>query len=585
MALAIVAAGLAAGVAWFRARSDAPARHPIDALHATVAVPPGTVLAIGRAPSIAVSPDGRDLVFAGDAGGTPRLYRRPLGRMAATPIDGTDGASDPVFSPEGNWVGFFVGPHLKKVPIDGGAAAIVAEAPTRRGLTWGPGDVIYLTPRDNAGVWRVPATGGTMEQVTSLAEGDASHRWPDVLPDGRHLTYTIWNGAWETAQIAIVPIDGSAPRRVVVTGGGFGRIVGGRLVYARGDELLAVPFDLERLQTAGEAVRIAEGVISNFSGAAQLAVSAAGVLAYVPAADPPAERALTWVDRQGRPSPATTLRGPGRWYDLSPDGSRVVRYNMQDARRGVWIDDIGARTSERATGDADLSSSGPADRLNAIWSADGRHVAYARGSPLNLYLAAVGADAGAARLTTSEHTQWPGSWSPDGRTVAYVEQDALSGSDIWLLALDEQRKPAGTRAFLRTPFNESAPMISPDGRWIAYQSNESGQYEIYVQPFPDGGQRHQLSFDNGVYPRWSPRADEVFFRSGANRAGLSSVALTPAAPSPAKPRLLFEIGGYESIFDVGPDASRFLMMPALSRQSAPTQINILIEHRNDDREP
>lgn len=557
---------------------------PGAAIHAALPLGSDAKIAIGRGPSIAFSPDGRQIVYVAQAQGKVQLYRRALDSDTVVAISGSDGASSPFFSPDGRWIGFFAGDNLKKVPIDGGAAVTVTDAPSPRGESWTTDDTIVLTPRDNTGLWRVSAHGGRQEAVTSLAEGDASHRWPQVLPGGTHVMFTIWGGTWELARIAVQPMagQGGGERRVLVKGAGFGRYVAGAgadrgyLVYAKPDGLLAAPFDLSRLEVTGEAVPIVDGVVMNFSGAAQFAANSSGVLAYLAAQPDPVERALTWVDRSGTASPAATLRGLGRWYDLSPDGSRLARYNIDGSTRDVWVEDLPRRTSTRVSFQRDAAA-GPADRLNAVWSADGREIAFAAGAPLNLFRTSADGSGTQERLTTSANVQWPASWSPDARMLAFVEMDPLSSSDIWILALGEDGKPRGVQPFLRTPFNESAPMISPDGKWLAYQSNESGRYEVYVQPFPGGGQRIQVSKDNGVYPRWSPKGDELFFRSGANRIGMTVVPIAAeSAFVPGPPRVLFELRGYESIFEVSPDASRFLMMPAVVRDAATTQINIIV---------
>ena len=585
----IAAAVLLATNAWLAWSWLGPARSNVTAtgealpLRAVIPVPQGAALVIGRGSSLAISPDGRQLVYVAESQGRTQLYRRELDRIDAAPVEGSIGAADPFFSPDGRWIGFFAGEKLMKIPVGGGAAVTIADAPTQRGLSWSADDTIYVTPRDNTGLWRVAAGGGALETVTTLAEGDASHRWPHVLPGGTAVMYTIWNGAWDSAQVAVQPLEGgkAAPgrsRKIIVTGGGFARYVPGRaadqgrLAYARGEALVSVPFDLSRLEVTGEPTPMTDGLISNFSGGAQFAVSPAGLMAFVTSGGEPDDRELMWVTRDGKTTPAATLRGLGRWYDLSPDGRRVVRYNGDGAGASVWIDDLttGASTVVTPRGAA---SAGPADRLNAVWSGDSRHIAYAAGTPLNLFAIAADGQGTQQRLTTSTQTQWPGSWSPDGRTLAFVENHPQSGSDIWVLPLDGLQ-PGVARPFLSTPFNESAPMLSPDGRWLAYQSNESGRYEIYVQPFPDGGRRLQVSMDNGVYPRWSPRGDELFFRSLSTRAGMSAASFDGRGHF-APARQLFELRRFESILDVAPDAARFLMMPAVTREAAPSQINIV----------
>lgn len=558
---------------------------PARVLRAVVPVPSGTTLSVGRGASIAIAPDGGQIVYVGEAHGTTQLYRRALDRVDAEAIAGTAGAADPFFSPDGRWIGFVAGENLMKVPAEGGAAVTIADAPTQRGVAWGADDTLFVTPRDNTGLWRVPASGGMLEQVTTLAEGDASHRWPQVLPGGTAVMYTVWNGAWDPAHVVVQPLrdgqrDPDRARRTIVTGGGFARYLPGptagqgQVIYASGERLMSVPFDLSRLDVSGEPRPIANGLITNFSGGAQLAVSPGGLLAYVTSPGEPDERDLAWVTRDGKTSPAARIRGLGRWYDLSADGRRIVRYKNDGPTRDVWIDDLATGSSAQVSRRGEPSSSGPTDRLNAIWSPDGRYVIYAAGLPLNLYLAAADGTGGEQRLTTSANTQWPGSWSSDGRLVTFVESHPQSGSDLWLLSLNADRRPDAVRPLVSTPFNDSAPMISPEGRWLAYQSNETGRYEIYVQPFPDGGRRIPVSSDGGVYPRWSTRGDELFFRSGDARAGLSAAAVNGEGGFRA-PQRLFELRRFESIFEVAPDAQRFLMMPAATNEAAPANIHIV----------
>jgi eukaryotic-like serine/threonine-protein kinase len=583
--LALVVVLLAAGAALIsrlaRPAGDARNSGVTTSRRDVVNVASGTTLAIGRGPSIALSPDGRRLVYVGTSSGRTQLYVRELGGGDPAPVAGTDGASDPFFSPDGQWLGFIADQKLRKIPTAGGGAVMLADVPAARGLTWADADRIVVVPRDNTGLWHVSAQGGKLEPLTTLADGDVSHRWPQVLPGGKAVVYTIWGGEWDQARIAVQPLDGGA-RKIVVNGGGFGRFVGdeqsGFLVYVEGDSLMAVPFDPARLAIAGKPIAAADGAIKNNSGGVHAAVSASGSLAYLPEGGNQTDRELVWVDRHGAASPAAKVHGFARRYDLSPDGSRVVRYNVEAQTGDVWIDDLATGKATRVTFHADPMPPSRAltDRLNAVWAADGTHVAYAAGSPTNLYLADVGNGRQPERLTTSSNTQWPTSWSHDGKTLAYVEQDPLSGSDIWLLSQDRAGTLANPRPFLRTPFSESVPTLSPDGRWVAYHSNESGRYEIYVQPWPDGGRRWQVSTDGGALPRWSPRGDEVFFRSGPARTAMAAVAVK-AEPefTPAPPTVLFDLRGYDSPFSVAPDAQRFLLL-RLRAPDATTQVTVVV---------
>ena len=587
---ALLAAG--AALAW---RAMRPAGDPRDAARTAarreiIRLAAGTTLAVGRGPSIALSPDGRRLAYVGASGGTTQLYLRDLDRGDAVPIAGTNGAGDPFFSPDGRSLGFIADQKLKKISIDGGAAVMLAEVPAARGVAWPDDDRIVLVPRDNTGLWRVSAQGGKLEPLTTLADGDTSHRWPQILPGGKAVLYTIWGGEWDLARLAVQPLAGG-DRTVIVTGGGFGRFVGddkaGYLLYAEADSLVAVPFDLSRLQIAGQPIVVAD-VIKNFSGGVQAAISSSGSLAYLPQGAGQTERELVWVDRQAAASPAATVSGLARRFDLSSDGSRIARYKVEAETGDVWIDELSTGKATRVSFHADPmpASRVPNDRLNPVWSADGRHVAYASGTPAtNLYLADVDNGGQPERLTTSRNAQWPTSWSRDARTLAYVEADPLSGSDIWLLTLDAARKPASVRPFLRTPFTESVPAISPDGRWVAYHSNESGRVEVYVQPWPEGGRRWQVSTDGGAWPRWSPRGDELFFRSGPARTAMASVAVK-ADPefTPAPPRGVFDLRGYDSPFCVSPDAQRFLLL-RLPGVATVTQVTVVANWLDELRHP
>lgn len=584
-ALAIANAVLVMG--WLRSTASTADGSAATAteLRAVVPVVTGTYI-IGRGSSVALAPDGSQLVYVAEAQGRTQLFRRPLNQLDAQPIDGTDGAADPFFSPDGAWIGFYAGENVMKVPAAGGAAVTIADAPTQRGLAWGDRDTIFLIPRDNTGVWKVPASGGTLEQVTTLDDGDVSHRWPHVLPGGAALLYTIWDGAWDTAKVAVQPlrdgrIDSTRPRRIIINAGGSARFMPavtggmGHLLFARAETVLSVPFDLSRLETVGDPAPVAEGVLTNFSGGAQFAVSPAGVLAYVASPGEPEESELLWVTRDGKTSTAARLPGLGRWYDLSSDGRRVVRYKTDGPSHDVWIDDLSTGSSTQLSHRIKPSTWGPIDRLNAVWSDDSRYVVFAAGQPLNLYSVPADGTGAEQRLTTSANIQWPGSVSPGGRLLAYVENNASSGSDIWLLPIGADGKPGTPRSFLSTPFNESAPMISPDGRWLAYQSNESGRYEVYVQPFPEGGQRIQVSTDQGVYPRWSPRGGELFFRAGGNRQAMAAVTFDARSGPTGTERHLFQIRGVESILEVSPDAQRFLMLRSFARQTPPSQIQLI----------
>lgn len=572
---------------WQRLRPDTSGgeRTATGASGLTVPLPPATTVSPGRGPSIALSADGRRLAYVGESHGVVRLFLSELGRRESAALDGTEGASEPFFSPDARWLGFFADDKLKKISVDGGAAETLADAPAPRGVAWISDDSILLAPRDNGGLWRVPARGGVAEPFTTLGVGEVSHRWPQLLPGGKGVLYTIWSGGeFDRAMLAVQPSDGSEGR-VIRKRGGFGRFVGddsgGRnfLVYMSAEGLEAVRFDLATLAATGDAVALPERVITNRSGGVQAAVSPDGSLAFVPEAGNPVERELKWVNRHGVPSPAATLRSMSVSYGLSNDGTRIVRFKTESQQRDVWIEDLVTRTSARLGFHGDPTASAalpPTEGVTAVFSPDDTHVVYAAGRPVtNLFLVPAGGGP-SERLTTSPHRQWPTSWSRDGRTIAFVESNAGSGADIWILTLDEARKPLQIRPLVRTEFGESSGGISPDGRWLAYHSNESGRYEVYVQPLPDGGRRWQVSTESGVYPRWSPRGNELFFRSGPTRAGFSSASVRARPEFEASvPRELFDARPYETPFEVSPEAARFLMIQQPTAEPA-TEITVIV---------
>jgi len=337
----------------------------------------------------------------------------------------------------------------------------------------------------------------------------------------------------------------TAEKRVLVEGGTFARYVPpGHLVYARAGGLLAVPFDLKRLEVTGPPVSVLEGVSMNpSSGAAEFSSSTDGLLAYVPGGSSLGEGTLLWVDRKGA---AQALPVPPRAYvspRISPDGQRLA-VGIQGG--GTWLYELARGTLTR------LSETGSGV---------------------------------AERLTTSENLVVPGSWSPNGRVFAFSEQDMTTGWDIWVQSLKGEQKP---QPFLQTPANEFAPMFSPDGHWLAYQSDLSGRSEVYVRSFPDPGGKMQISTEGGTQPMWARNGRELFYRDG-DKMMAAAVETTPAFAA-AKPRLLFE-GHYETglglaavaNYDVSPDGQRFLMIKASEQESAATQLNVVLNWSDELR--
>jgi eukaryotic-like serine/threonine-protein kinase len=546
-----------------------------------VNLPPADHLALGLTPVLAMSPDGTRLVYVGNRGGSRQLYVRPLDRFEATPIPGTEGAETPFFSPDGQWVGFFADGKLKKVSLSGGVVMTLCSAPENRGASWGPDDTIIFAPSITLGLFRVSAAGGTPRPLTFLdrKKGDLFHRWPEILPGNRAALFTIsTGGSSDKARIGVLSLETGETTRLV-EGGTYARYVpSGHLVYARAGELLAVPFDLKRLEVTGPPVTILKGVSMHpIAGAAQFSFSGDGSLAYVPGGSKVGERTLVWVDRDGAPQPLPAPQRPYLFPRLSPDGQRLA-VSIQGANSGLWVYDLGRGTLSR------LTESILPPRSN--WTPDGKHVTFAsaQSGAMDLYWTPADGSGAVERLTTSENFQVPGSWSPDGQVLAFSEADPTTGWDIWMLRLQGDRKP---RPFLQTPANESGPLFSPDGHSVAYGSDESGRNEIYVRPFPGPGGKMQISSDGGTEPMWARNGRELFYRNG-DKMMVTAVETQPVFAA-SRPKLLFEghyetgIGPFEAGYDVSPDGQKFLMIKASEQEPAATQLNVVLNWSDELR--
>jgi serine/threonine-protein kinase len=581
LASTLVLAGLAAGgvIGWV----TRPEPLPRETTRALVSVAPGQPGAVspleqragGVRPTrtaLSLSPDGRTLVFGAFWGGVPQLYVRGMNQLGATPIAGTSGAEGPFFSPDGQWVGFWAAGKLQKVRLSGGPAVPLCDAAAIFGASWGSDDTIIFATARNGGLWRVAAAGGTPEVLTTPQGGEYSHRLPHILPGGRAVIFTISKGAqrWDDTQIVVRSLT-TGQQSVLVDGGADGRYVPtGHLIYLRLGTLMAAPFDLERLAVTGGATGLIDDVMQsanrNLSDmentlAGQFAVSEAGALVYATGgALPGFERLLAWVDRKGRIEP---LEAPPRAYSkprLSADG-RYISVSTQQDIRDVWRYDIARGALNPITVDKQSGYS--------LFSPDGKRVVYrsgAAGGEDNLYWKAADGSGVPERLTSSPRSQTPSSWSPDGTTIAYVEEGPSSGFfqfDIWGLSMTD-REP---RPIVQTAANEMSPEFSPDGRWLAYVSNESGRSEVYVQPFPGPGERQLISNNGGEQPAWSPNGHELFYvqrQSYSGPARLFAVRVSAARElQAAVPQPMFEHPDlripWGRSYDVSLDGQRFLI--------------------------
>jgi Tol biopolymer transport system component len=556
-------------------RQEAPPPAPV---RLTVTTPPDTTLALGRGSAVVLSPDGKLLAFTARSQGRTQLYLRPLDRFETEPLAGTDGASNPFFSPDGRWIGFFADEKLKKVSLDGGAPVTVSDALNPRGEAWSGDDTIYVTTSNNSGISRVPARGGKLEPYTELVKGELSHRWPRLLPDGKTLLFSVWNDAgWEVSRIA-AQREGSTDRTEVVDiGGGYPRYIRdagqrGFLVYARSEGLLASQFDEATIKPVGQAIPILDGVLTNLSGGAHFDLSPAGTLAYIPGAFEESSRELVWLGRDGKPvSPPVRFRGLTRTWELSPDGTRVTRSTAGD----VWIETLNLAGTTRITAKPELGN------FNARWSGNGSQILFARGlaSDVHLFLKPADGREAERQLTNSPGRRSPSGMSADDKWIVYDEVNATTLSDIWVADVATGQ----SRPFAQTSANETYGKFSPDGKWIAYQANDTGRYEVFVRSFPDGQQVVRLSTDGGVNPMWSPKGDELFFRGLGGRMMTVRLSAGPAFKA-EPPQALFDVRPYENVFAISPDGQRLLMMPLIASEQSATRINVVLNFLTELRQ-
>jgi serine/threonine-protein kinase len=545
---------------------------PPPVTRAVINLPPGQQLAgLEVGPAVALSPDGTHLVYVARQGGTQQLYLRAMDSLEARPIPDTEGGASPFFSPDGQWVGFFAGGKLKKVPVSGNGALTLASAANPYGASWGSRDVIAFVPASVSALQQVSDAGGTPQPLTRLAKGDVSHRWPEFLPGGKAVLFSA--GAtpfnFSNAQVAVQTTE-TGERRNLIQGGTCPRYApSGHLVYAQGATLMAVSFDPRRLTATSTAVPVIEGVLqSTFRGAAQYSFSATGSLVYVPGSSLVARSRLVWVNRSGVEQP---LPAPSRNYvapRISPNGRRVA-VTMGDQRSDIWLYDLSRETLTRLTFEG-------SENDTETWTPDGKRIAFAsaREGSVKPFWELADGSGGLERLTSGVYLQSPMSFSPDGQLLAFIEVNPTTGYDIWVGRLSDRK----AQPFLRTPFNESVPRFSPDGRWLAYISDESGRYEVYVQPYPGPGEKWPISTEGGTEPVWNPNGRELFYRSGEKMMAVDIT--TQPGFTAGKPRMLFE-GQYEPTwatnpnYDVSADGQRFLMVKASEQEQASTQINVV----------
>jgi Tol biopolymer transport system component len=572
---------LAGAIGWRLGGTSAPPKRSWSAAtHVALTFPMEAPLKALNRVDLALSPDSTHLVYVGGDKEKTQLYVRALNQFDVKAIPGTEFSGiqegNPFFSPDGEWVGFFADGKLKKVGLNGGAPTVLCDAPSGRGASWGEDGVIVFAPSLSSGLSRIPAVGGVPEVLTRLdpKKGEISHRWPQVLPGGDAAIFTIGlGGSWDNARVAVVSFK-TGRVKTLVEGGGFARYLPtGHLTFARGSRLMGVAFDLAKLEVAGIPVPVLDGVDTNknFSGAAEFVFSKDGTLVYLPADLP--DRSLVWVDRKGAAVPLPT---PPRAYQglaLSPTGDRLALMVDDGANEDIWLYEFSSGTLTRLT----FGGSNEAP----IWTPDGGRITFAEvteGGQQHIAWMPVDGSQKAERLMHSEGGwQWPRSWSPDGRTLLFNFAHPITGYDIWMFS---RNSTAEQQPFVQTPYDERNPVFSPDGASVAYQSNETGEEEIYVMPYPSARGKRQVSSHGGREPVWSPNGSELFFREGDGGRRVMAVNIeTKPTLKTSQPRFLFE-GHFQNLADfpsyaISRDSLRFLLIKRSERDETLQHVNVV----------
>jgi serine/threonine protein kinase/Tol biopolymer transport system component len=481
---------------------------------------------------VAVSPDGRRVAFVAiGPNKKTQIWMRPLDSLSAQPLAGTAGAGSPFWSPDSRFLGFFADGSLKKIDVAGGPAVTLCPAAENMGGTWGTSGVIVFSPGAGA-LQKVSTAGGVPAPATRLATGETLHWRPSFLPDGRHFIYRS-NTPNQKGPFYIASLDSTDSTLVLNADSSNAIYSQGHLLFMLGSTLMAQPFDSQRLEMAGEPVPVAEQVLSQASSVPNgiFSASANGVLAYTVGASFIGSE-LIWFDRAGKE--ISKLGEPARYSDveLSPDGQRLA-VSVRDqvgAKSDLWIFDVARNFRSRFTSD-------PQNELGGRWTPDGRNIAYQIDSK-GIFLKPSGSSTTERRLLENTHTEYPDSWTPDQRALLYEVDDPKTSWDLWVLPVAEGSKPY---PFIQAPLRQEYGRISPDGRWVAYRSTESGRDEIYVVPFPGPGDKVQLSTSGGIYPRWRRDGKEIFYIDTNSR--LMAAPVDGGGPQ-------FKVGQETRLFDV-----------------------------------
>ena len=538
---------------------------------------------IGHGPSVVLSPDGAKLAFvASGSDQTRRLYVRPLDELRATALSGTEDAEEPFFSPDGQWLGFFADRKLKKISVEGGAAVTICDVPNGRGASWSENGSIVFVPGVRAALSEVSSAGGAPRPLTILDQpaAEVSQLWPQWLPGSKTVLFTSSGQAsqFEDADIVVYTIS-SGQRKTLLHGGYFARYVpSGHILYMHEGTLFLVPFDPRSLEVTGTPVPVHDGISANpGDGSAQFSLSESGTMAYVAGHSQRQLASIEWMDRQGNFTPLRET--PGDYYApaLSPDGKRLALAINDGKRIDIWVYELAHDTMTR------LTFAG--NNLSPIWTPDGQRITcrlLQKGGGSDLYCTRADGTGGTLQLTHTKARRFLGSWHPDGRLLAF-DQGTSVNSSIFTLAIGGSEKegwtPGEPQPLPGGSSSEDEASFSPDGRWLAYRSDESGDFEIYVRSYPGPGGKWQISTAGGAVPKWSNNSKELLYRTQENQIMVVTYAASGDSFHADKPQL-WSPGQFSDRlgavnFDLSPDGKRVVLRVPASENPPITKLTFV----------
>ncbi|MCH7679352.1 protein kinase [candidate division KSB1 bacterium] len=502
-----------------------------------------------------ISPDGNRIVYSGRTGDDTQLYLRSLDQFRTIPIKGTAGARNPFFSPDGQWLGFVVNDKIMRVALAGGTPVTICDILSSSKAHWASDGAIYFQAHYGAGISRVSASGGTPEGVTQLDQrhGERHHREPEVLPDGKSLLFTIMAGVHSEVQhIALQSLE-TGERKILLAGNAAHYLPTGHLVYVSANALMAVPFDLKRLEVSGTPAVVLDQIDWQ-----HYQISSTGNIVYSPLLSYAAQ-IIVWVNRQGEE--VTILDAERQYYmpKLSPDGKQLAVSIRDGSAYDVWTLELERPVLNRVTSEG--------SNAYAIWTPDQQHLTFTGNpfGPIDVFWRPMDARSSIEKLVSGEYPLLASWWSPDGSELLISTFHPTRAGDISVFSkADNELRP-----LLQTGYDEYAPAFSPDGRWIAYISNESGQIGIYIQNYPDLRKKYFIAAGRDLgAPVWSPDGGELFYLDvDGGKMMVVSIGSGPEL-SPTRPRKLFEgnyVGSLEGLqeFDISGDGKRFVMIKNL----------------------